>query len=154
MFKALVHAGSDDKARECVCVSVSVGISAKCSCWSSLSFPNDEKPYAKTFVSTVFHYKRLQMPLVPICFLYFDLAHSRLLPQTIVSSITQFSLLRILRILVYFKMLWYSNTLCISFVCCFFFFSACGFFFFHPSPSRPVLPLWLRVLKKQPAQLL
>lgn len=60
MFKALVRADSDDKPSVCL----SVSISAERSCWRSLSFPNYEKPYAETSVSTAFHYKRLQTLLV------------------------------------------------------------------------------------------
>lgn len=55
-FKASVYADSDDKPTVCL----SGSISAEHSCWTSLSFPNYEKPYTETSVSTAFHYKLLQ----------------------------------------------------------------------------------------------
>lgn len=60
MFKASVYADSDDKPTVCL----SVNISAECACWRSLSFPNYEKPYAETSVSTAFYSKLLQTLLV------------------------------------------------------------------------------------------
>lgn len=141
-----MYADSDDKPT----VRLSVSISAECFCRRSLSFPNYEKPYAETSVSTPFHYKLVQMLPVIICSSVFNqVIFVRRDPSRTwtLSRLLNLVCFTFLPILVYFKMLWYSNPLCMYFV-------FCVWLFIRHLHGRPGSPASRKAIRKSTISLL